>query len=100
MQLWNIAAEPEAVLPTPDIVGRSSLSDNARLAQQVLNCCDIPGRGDGIGRRSGLKHRRRKAWGFDFPPRHQVRLQGGPTRTGKSGAAQGKRNFSFHGGSL
>jgi hypothetical protein len=27
-------------------------------------------------------------------------LQGGPTRTGKSGAAQGKRNFSFHGGSL
>ena len=54
-----------------DIVGRSSLSDNARLAQHVFECCHIPGRGDGIGRRSGLKHRRRKAWGFDFPPRHQ-----------------------------
>ena len=48
------------------------MSDNARLAVKELTFCDIPGRGDGIGRRSGLKHRRRKAWGFDFPPRHQI----------------------------
>jgi len=53
------------------IVDWARLSDNARLAQPELRHCDIPGRGDGIGRRSGLKHRRRKAWGFDFPPRHQ-----------------------------
>lgn len=57
-----------------DVVGRPVLSDNARLAQLMFPGCGIPGRGDGIGRRSGLKHRRRKAWGFDFPPRHQ---QGG-----------------------
>ncbi len=31
-----------------------------------------PRRGDGIGRRSGLKHRRRKVWGFKSPPRHQM----------------------------
>ena len=49
----------------------ASLSDNARLPQNMFLNCDTPGRGDGIGRRSGLKHRRRKAWGFDFPPRHQ-----------------------------
>ncbi len=54
-----------------DVVGRPVLSDNARLAQRIFRGCGIPGRGDGIGRRSGLKHRRRKAWGFDFPPRHQ-----------------------------
>ena len=54
-----------------EIVGRAGLSDNARLPQPVVSGCIIPGRGDGIGRRSGLKHRRRKAWGFDFPPRHQ-----------------------------
>ena len=61
-----------------DIVGRSGLSDNSRLASHVVPCRDIPGRGDGIGRRSGLKHRRRKAWGFDFPPRHQEQVSSIP----------------------
>ena len=49
----------------------------ASLDRQVRTSA-IPGRGDGIGRRSGLKHRRRKAWGFDFPPRHhQQQTQAG-----------------------
>jgi hypothetical protein len=31
-----------------------------------------------------LKHRRRKAWGFDFPPRHQNYLQSRPSEAGNT----------------
>ena len=73
------SGSPSPGKSVPEIVGLPRLSDNARLAQSgsgsIAHGCDIPGRGDGIGRRSGLKHRRRKAWGFDFPPRHQISRQ-------------------------